>query len=391
MSGGPPEGRRPSLRRRVYEVLEVGRGEDRLSRIVDAALVTLVVLNVAAFAFETVPWVQETYGDELYVFEVFSVVVFTAEYAMRLWSCVEMPFLNRMRPWRARLRFARRPFMVIDLLAILPFYLSLFISADLRVLRALRLFRFLKLARYSPALHALVNVLINERRALAGSFLLMMTMLLFAATGAYMLERDAQPEDFGTIPDAAWWAMATLTTVGYGDVSPVTPGGKVFGALVMIVGLGMFALPIAIISTGFAQEVNRRDFVVTWPLVARIPMLAELDAPAIAELMPLLRAHNYPPRWEIVSAGGAATAMFFIASGSATEQTGEGARALGKGDFFGEVGMLSGGSYAFSVTAETRVRALELERDDFARLEAASPATAARIRAVSTARAPRDV
>lgn len=374
------------LRRRVYEVLEVGRGEDKISQAVDTFLMLLVLTNVLAFMLETVPSIEAAYGEWLWRFEVFSVVVFTIEYGLRLWSCVEMPFLGRINTWRARLRFAQRPFLIIDLLAILPFYLSLFVTADLRILRLLRVFRFLKLARYSPAIDALLRVLVNERRALAGSFLLMMILLLFVATGMYFIERTAQPDAFGTIPDAAWWAMATLTTVGYGDVSPITPAGKFFGGLVMLIGLGMFALPIAIISTGFSQEVTRRDFVVTWPLVARIPILAELDAAAIADLMPHLRAHSYPPRWEIVTAGAPAEAMFFIASGTVRTRTSDGEVMLGVGDFFGEIGVLTDGRYAFSAVSESRVRALELEQEDFQRLENANPGLAARIRQVAAER-----
>ena len=241
-----------AVRRRVYEVIEVGRGEDNVSRVIDWFLIALIVVNVIAFILETVPNVAAEYGGLLWAIEIFSVIVFTIEYALRIWSCVEVPFLKKLPPWRARMTFAARPYLIIDLLAILPFYLAFLLPVDLRILRVLRLFRFLKLARYSPAMHTLIRVLANERRALTGSLLLMIAMLLFSATGAWMIEREAQPEKFGSIPDAAWWAMATLTTVGYGDVSPVTPLGKFFGGFVMILGLGMFALPIAIISTGFA-------------------------------------------------------------------------------------------------------------------------------------------
>ena len=291
------------IRRRVYEILELGRGEDRLSIIVENALILLIILNVVAFTLETVPAIDAAYGDLLFVFEVFSVAVFTIEYGLRLWSAVEVPFLQRCTPFEARVRFARRPFMIIDLLAILPFYLSLILALDLRVLRMLRLFRIFKLARYSPALHTLLRVIVNEHRALVGALLLMVTILLFSATGIHLIERHAQPEKFGSIPDAAWWAIATLTTVGYGDVSPVTPLGKMFGSIVMLIGLGMFALPIAILSTGFAQEVGRRDFVVTWSMLARIPLFAELDARSVADLMPYLHAHNYPIHWEVIAEG----------------------------------------------------------------------------------------
>ena len=374
------------IRRRAYEVLEIGRGEDRLSILVDNAIILLIILNVVAFTLETVPEIQAQYGDLLFAFEVFSVAVFTVEYALRLWSAVEVPFLQRCLPLEARLRFARRPYMIIDLLAILPFYLSLLFPIDLRILRMLRLIRFLKLARYSPALHTLLRVIANERRALVGALLLMVTMLLFSATGIYFLEREVQPDKFGSIPEAAWWAIATLTTVGYGDVAPITGLGKLFGGVVMLIGLGMFALPIAIISTSFAQEVGRHDFVVTWSMLARIPLFAELDARSIAELMPYLHAHNYPVHWEVVSEGSDGDSMFFIASGSIAARTAAGEQILRTGDFFGEVAMLEQSLHQHSFTVASRARLLRLHREDFLRLERAHPNIGRHIRRVAAAR-----
>jgi len=377
---------RKNLRERVYEVLEVGRGEDTVSYVVDVCIVVLIVLNILAFTLETVPAISSRYGTQLFAFELFSVMVFTIEYVLRLWSCVEVPFLKRLSPWQARLRFARRPYLLIDLLAILPFYFTLIFPLDLRILRVLRLFRFLKLARYSPAMHALLQVLVNERRALLGALLLMIAMLLFSATGIYFIERYEQPEQFGSIPDAAWWAMATLTTVGYGDVSPVTASGKAFGSVVMVLGLGMFALPIAIIATGFSQEVGRRDFVVTWSMMSRIPLLAELEAKDISELMPYVRATNFPQHWQVISPGDEATSMYFIASGEIHVHTTGGDAVLQTGDFFGEIAMLEQSRYEFAFTTESRVRLLEIQRSDYQRLEMRHPSIGEHIRTIAEAR-----
>jgi voltage-gated potassium channel len=182
------------LRQRVFEIVEVGREEDRASQIFDTSLTILILLNVVAFAIETVPSIEAAYGPQLLAFEVFSVAVFTIEYVLRIWSAVEVPFLSRLSPLRARLKFASRPYLIVDLLAIAPFYVGTLLGLDLRALRLLRLFRFLKLARYSPALHTIVRVLINERRSLMGAGLLMLTAVLFASTGIYYIEREAQPE-----------------------------------------------------------------------------------------------------------------------------------------------------------------------------------------------------
>ena len=210
----------------------------------------------------------------------------------------------------------------------------------------------------------------------------MVTMLLFSATGIHFLEREVQPDKFGSIPEAAWWAISTLTTVGYGDVAPVTGLGKLFGGVVMLIGLGMFALPIAIISTSFAQEVGRYDFVVTWSMLARIRLFAELDARSIAELMPYLHAHNYPVHWEVIAEGSEGESMFFIASGTIAVQTAGGVQILRTGDFFGEIAMLEQSLHQHAFTATSRARLLRLHREDFLRLERAHPDIGRHIRRV---------
>ena len=386
LNDAPARESRLKWRKRVYEIIEVGRGEDKISKIVDNFLIVLIVLNLFAFVIETVPSINAEWGWHLWWFNIISVLIFTIEYAARIWSSVEVPFLKRLPMTEARLKFAMRPYLIIDLLAILPFYLSLIIPMDLRFLRVLRLFRFLKIARYSPALATLMRVLFNERRALAGSMLLMIAMLLFSSTGIYYIERFSNTEAFGTIPDAAWWAMATLTTVGYGDVSPITPLGKMFGGVVMILGLGMFALPIAIISTGFAQEMSRRDFVVTWSLISRIPILAELDTKEVEGMMKYLLAHNYAPNMEIIKAGSPGDAMYFIASGEVLLKSNHGDITLKTGEFFGEIAMLENEDYEFPYTTVSNCKLLKLQREDFGVLSGSHPKIGKHIRATAKKR-----
>ncbi len=372
------------LRRRAYEIVEGGRGSDPTAELFDAFLVTLILLNVAAFVAETVPSLHAGYGSWFSVFEVVSVMVFTAEYAVRIWTAVEVPFLRRHAPWKARLAWARRPYLIIDLLAILPFYLGQLFAIDLRVLRVLRLLRFLKLSRYSPALHTLIRVLNNERRALTAAGLLLMAAVLFASTGIYFLEQDAQPDKFGSVPESAWWAIATLTTVGYGDVTPITPLGRLFGGVVMVCGLCILALPVAIIATGFAQEMSRRDFVVTWSLMSRIPLLADLDAKDIAEIMPLFHAHNMPPRSEVIARGQPCGAIYFVASGKVQLVTVRGEEmSFATGEFFGAMSILGNDVARGSYRTVGKSRLLKLYKHDFHRLEAASPAVAEHIRQVA--------
>ena len=298
------------LQVRVHDILEVGGVAHPGSRVVNVFIITLIIANGLAFAAETINSLNTRYRAEFDAFNAFSVIVFTIEYVLRLWSSVEIPLLHRLPHWRARLKFALRPMMIIDLLAILPWYLYEFLPLDLRVLRVLRLFRLLKLARYSPALETLKRVVVHEYRALLGALLVMMVILLFSSTFIYFLERGAQPDKFGSIPAAAWWALSTLTTIGYGDIVPITPWGKLFGGVVMLLGLGMFALPIAILAAGFSQESSRHEFVVTWSMVARVPLFSTMDVAEVAEITKLLQTRTIAAGATIVHPGESGGGMF---------------------------------------------------------------------------------
>lgn len=191
-------------RREVHDILEVGGDAHPAGRLVNAFIMLLIFLNAISFAAETVEELDTRYAMEFQVFNLFSVAVFTIEYVLRVWSAVDIPMLSRLPPWRARLRFALRPIMLIDLLAFLPWYLHFMFPLDLRILSVFRLFRLLKLVRYSPVLQTLGRVLADEYRVLLGALLVILVLLLFASTAMYMLERGAQPDKFGSIPAAAW-------------------------------------------------------------------------------------------------------------------------------------------------------------------------------------------
>src|SRR5512144_2219229 len=185
---------------KVHDILEVGDGHP-LGRVVNVFLIVLIIANGLSLAAETVPPLSDRYRPEFASFDSFSAMVFTVEYVLRLWSSVEIPLLRRMPHWRARLNFALRPMMIIDLLAILPWYIYLVVPLDLRALRVLRLFRLfrlLKLLRYSPALLTLKRVIAHTYRALLGALLLMMMLMLFSAAIVYFLERGAQPDKFSS-------------------------------------------------------------------------------------------------------------------------------------------------------------------------------------------------
>jgi voltage-gated potassium channel len=249
------------VRRRVREIVAHPKAGDRISRTFDTFIVALILLNVAAMVVESVKRVHESIPGWFLAFEWFSVAVFTVEYAARLWSCVEDP--QYRHPVLGRIRFALTPLAIVDMLAVLPFYLP-FLSVDLRVLRMFRLLRIMrlmrvaKLARYSESLQMLMRVLRAKKEQLISAVFILLIMLVVAATLAYYAENGAQPKAFSSIPAAMWWAAVTLTTVGYGDIYPVTVLGKVTGALIAMLGIGMFALPTAILGAGFLEDLEHQ-------------------------------------------------------------------------------------------------------------------------------------
>lgn len=352
-----------SLRRRVYLALEAS---SPAASIVDNVLVVIILGNIAAVVLESVPSIQRAYAFEFQVFDVFSIAVFTVEYVARLWAAIEIPALRQRGAIGGRVMFALRPSMVIDFLAFAPAYLTFIVPGiDTRVLRVFRLLRFLKLVRFSPAMTTLSRALYEERRALVGALVLMLGTAVFAGAVMYMLEGRAQPAKFGTIPDAMWWAVATLTTIGYGDAAPVTALGKVFGAGVMIFGLGLFALPIGIIATAFVNEIHRRDFVVTWGMVARVPLFAALDAASITEIMRIMRTRMVAPGTVIAARGDEAEGMYFIADGEVEIRLGRRTITLGPGDFFGEVTLVKKVQRIGTIVAITRCNLMMIDSADF--------------------------
>lgn len=247
---------RRALRERIYLVLERPSRTDRLSWTIEICLILLIISNVIAVALETVPELHREYRVAFNAFDTVSVMIFTVEYLLRLWVAPEGQ--PKLTAWKARLRYARTPIALVDLMAILPFYLSLFLPVNLQAMRVLRLLRVYKLTRYSPALSVLMAVIRDEAATLLAAFSILSILLVFAATGAYYVEREAQPENFGSVPAAMWWALVTLTTVGYGDVTPVTAVGRIFGGIVTVLGVGMAALPAGIIASGLADHLHRR-------------------------------------------------------------------------------------------------------------------------------------
>lgn len=249
-----------NIQKRTWEILEVARGEDRASRIFDIFILLLIFLNVVAVIIGSVQDIQERWGSFLDVFELFSVVVFSVEYLARFWSCTVSPeFRGSIR---GRIRHSLRAMSIIDLAAVLPFYLPFF-GADLRslrVLRLLRILRIMKVVRYTASLRLIKHVIQGKKEELILTSSLMGFLIIISSSLLYYCENSVQPESFSSIPATMWWSISTLTTVGYGDIYPVTVLGKLCASVIAVLGIGMFALPTGILGAGFVEEVqkNRR-------------------------------------------------------------------------------------------------------------------------------------
>lgn len=242
------------MKRTIFEILEGASRYQKTSNIVIAFIMAMVILSCISIVIETVESVNAEFINTLESFNFISIMVFTIEYLVRVWACTESPKYKHQ--FYGRIRFMLSPMALIDLLAILPFYLT-FMVGDLRFIRALRLlriFRIFKLARYSKALMTFGRILASKKEELIITIVLGMIMIFFSSSFMYFLEHDAQPEAFSSIPHAMWWAVVTLTTVGYGDIYPITMSGKLLGGFIAVVGIGMFALPAGILGSAFVLE-----------------------------------------------------------------------------------------------------------------------------------------
>jgi voltage-gated potassium channel len=242
-----------TLRRRLYLILEPTEKGGILERVFEFMLVVIIVLNIFAIVMDSVDEYEVQYREFFRNFEIFSVIFFTIEYALRLYSIVESP--KYKDPVSGRVKFACTPLAIIDILAFLPFYFT-FLPIDLRFLRIFRLmglFRMFKVARYLHALTIFRRVVYDRREQLILSIILIMFMLVIISTIMYYAEHDAQPGVFSSIPATMWWGIATLTTVGYGDMVPITAIGKVLGGMFAVIGFGLLALPAGILSSGFFE------------------------------------------------------------------------------------------------------------------------------------------
>ncbi len=247
------------FKRRIYTILTDPAEDDRTGQLISNAIMLLIILNITSSIMESVDSVSVPYAGFFYYFELISVIIFSAEYLLRLWAC---PVADEYsKPISGRLKLMGKPMYIVDLLAILPFYIqALFPGMDLRFLRVLRLFRIIRLFR-SRKLRAgmalIVMVLQQQGQKLIMCFAMMAILVVLSANIMYLLESEAQPEGFSSIPAAMWWSVITVTTIGYGDLFPITVWGKLFASLVSFVGICAVALPIGILGSGLIEAMGQ--------------------------------------------------------------------------------------------------------------------------------------
>ncbi|WP_291617675.1 cyclic nucleotide-gated ion channel [Bradyrhizobium sp.] len=374
----------PDLRDRLYELLEHDHLPNSVGSRFVRLVVAIIVIDVLAMIFASVPEIDARFGALFTAIEIAAVAAFALEYAVRLWT-IAGHSIGDVSPLRARLDYVFSSLGVIDLLSFLPSGIAL-VAGDRITLVLTGMLPFLKLVRYSPALRSLLSAIQAERRALFGCVVILTGVVLLFACLLYAIEHNVQPDKFGNIPQAMWWAIVTLGTVGYGDVVPVTVLGKMITSVAVVLGFAMIALPVAIISTSFAEEVRRRDFVVTWGMLARVPLFSHLGASEIADIMRLLRAQTIEAGEVLVRRGDIASSMYFITTGEVEIDLPNQRVRLTDGTFFGEIALLRRTNRSGTVTATRKTRLLALDAQDFHALIERLPALAAHVKETAEAR-----
>ena len=372
-----------SLRGRIHALLHFSDPSDAGRRW---RLIHLGVLGIGLFAviLLSIDGLPLDVRNSLH-YAIWAVAfLFFIEYAVRLWAAPEEGRYRENSPAMARLQWAMSLPGLVGLLATVPAFMWL---AGYRIVGSDAASIFcvlwiLKLGLHAPALGTLARVVSNERAPIAGVLVLFFIVLVIAATAAHLLERGRQPDAFGSLPNALWWAVVTLTTTGYGDVVPVTVGGRLVGSVLMISGISVLAIMTGVLATGFAQEERRREYLRVWEQVARVPIFAALGVVTLSEIVGKLRTRYYPSRVVIMRRGDPGDSMFFISSGECEVRLPSGDTVkLGEGAFFGEMSLLERQPRSATVATSRPTTLLVLYASDFYEIASRIPALAEAVEA----------
>jgi len=247
-----------SLRTKTYQLLESETRKNFAAKAINLFLIVLIISNVIAAIFESEADYHDIYIQEFALFEFISLSLFCVEYLLRVWCCIDNPKYQTFSTIKARANYIFTPMAIIDLIAILPFIIALFFSIDLRTLRLLRVLRLLKLTHYFKGFNIFINVIAKELKSITAAMMVMLFLIIIAASLMHSVEGNIQPEVFGSIIQSFWWAVVTMTTVGYGDVVPITAIGKVISTFIMLIGVGLVALPAGMLAARFGEELRER-------------------------------------------------------------------------------------------------------------------------------------
>jgi voltage-gated potassium channel len=337
--------------------------------------------GLVATALSTIDDLPEGIQTVLTGTVVFVAGIFLAEYVLRLWVVPEAPRFAGHSDHGARLRWALSIDGLIGLLAVVPAFVITTgaVRADSEAAAVFCILWVLKLGLHAPAMTTLARVISNERATLASVMIIFLIVLVISATATQLLERDIQPEKFGDIPSALWWAVVTLTTTGYGDVVPHSVGGKMVGSVVMVCGILVLALMTGILATGFAEEERRREYLRVWEQVTKVPMFTELGTVTLSEIVSKLRVRHYPPRIVVMRRDEPGDSMFFIAEGEVEVRLPREPVKLGQGGFFGEMALLDRLPRSATVVTTEPTTLLVLYASDFYQIASHIPSLVAAV------------
>ncbi|CAK0751327.1 Cyclic nucleotide-binding domain-containing protein [uncultured Gammaproteobacteria bacterium] len=372
-----------SLRRTLYHTLHPG-SRSVSARVVRGLVMAMVVIGVSGIIIAS----DSTAGNRDGALVAIVLAGFTLEYLLRQWVAPEQNLIEteawdleatgeappQVSSRRARWRWARSPLGIIDLLAVIPIPIAWGCGVDLALAELLGVLWVFKLARYSPGLTVLGRVIQIEREPLLSVLYAFFVVLLCAAVLIHLVEGPVQPEFFGTVPKALWWAVVTLTTTGYGDEVPVTALGRLIGGVVMMGGVAVVGLWAGLLATGFSQEMRRREFLKTWDLVSKVPFFRNVGAGTIAAVARCLRPREVAAGAVITRRGDPGDCMYFIVSGRVEVRIVPAPLILTDGDFFGEIALLTGGRRTATAAAVADCLLLLLDIADFRELVASHPA-----------------
>lgn len=339
-----------------------------ITKLYRTILIVVILATVLLALLNNNPSIDLQYKDIMYPLQNLFYFIIFFDFLLRIIGSLneyDMESISESKHYDTLRGYLFSYYGIIDLVATIPFLMLLLRFHDEDIITVLSIMTLLKLARFSPALIILKDVIVSERKSLLAALYLMMILTFSISTILYFIERNINPNGFKTLLDSIWWAIITLSTVGYGDVVPITPLGKLLGGIAAITGFGMFALPAGILANGFADEIRRLRDMTNWKMVAKVPLFSNLEFGVIADITKLLHIKRFRKDELIIRENDKGNSMYFILEGSVIVHKQELHVVLSEGDFFGEIALLKNIPRTATIRAKSRCELLELTAYDF--------------------------